>query len=152
MEIHLKKTSQILFIGIMIFFIALSAFLISDKINRNDPNPEDSGVIMTIQNVTPTGLTYTLENPTDREYGTGIDHERILLYVHKNGSWELLEPTDVRDGGLFRLFLNPHSKETHTVNWEHFHGELPPGDYKFQKEILYTYPIRYVVEREFSLP
>jgi hypothetical protein len=110
-----------------------------------------SNITMTIHDVTPNNISLTFENPTENEY---IYNSVFALYVYKNDSWEYVNPVDGywhdRNGSV----LAPHSKRNETVDLQKAFGELPDGNYKFQKR---TYPRNpyldtYILEQYFSLP
>ena len=150
-----EKPSTIIILVVAALLIVSSVWFVADRIsnNREIEYVADSGVIMTIQNVTPNGLSFTFENPTRREYLFG---EEYALYVHKNGSWE---PVNFVGNVMWISIgypLAPNSKSmVMTVDWKHLYGELPDGDYKFQKKISIRYSGDndvYVFEQEFSIP
>lgn len=90
---------------------------------------------MTIQKVTQSSISYTLENPTGKEYGFGGDCGPFL-YVYKNESWEYAEPiVDSWTCTALMYTIMPHSEINRTYNYHIWLGELPKGYYKFQKEI-----------------
>ncbi|MDR0373607.1 MAG: hypothetical protein LBI79_08695 [Nitrososphaerota archaeon] len=95
----------------------------------------DGAVVMSIQDVTPNGLSFTIKNTTLKEYTWG---ESYSLYIFKDDSWEPLEP--IIDNGVFISIgyrLAPCAKTDLTsVGWTWLYGELTDGDYKFQKDDL----------------
>jgi hypothetical protein len=100
------------------------------------------GVVMSIQDVTPNGLSYAIKNNTLKWYTYGEPYE---LYILKGDSWERVEPI-IDNGGFFSVAYSiaPCFKTNMTsVGWTLLYGELPAGDYKFQKDALAC---------EFSLP
>jgi hypothetical protein len=116
----------------------------------------DSGVNMVIKNVSSRGLSFLFENASDIRY---LYEEAYALYTHgANGAWYATE-TIINDWGFNDegYYLEPLSEtEMITVDWQWLYGELPPGDYKFQKRVIFVRSPgdfdEYVLEREFSLP
>jgi hypothetical protein len=102
----------------------------------------ESAVVMSIQDVTPNGLSFTIKNTTLKTYTWG---EPYRLHILKNDSWEPLEP--IIDNGAFISIgyrLIPYTKtDLKSVDWTWLYGELTTGDYKFQKDDLSC---------EFSIP
>jgi hypothetical protein len=107
-----------------------------------------------MQNVTPSGMSFTLENPTKNKY---LYTDEDILHVYKNNSWEYVSPIDINlEWNATAHILLPHSKIDVVTDWEWRLGELPDGDYKFQRQIYFGNPRSYHVidapELEFSLP
>ena len=112
------------------------------------------GVVMVIQDVSPSGLSFSFENSTENEYSYGSN---FVLYTFRNNSWELVEP--IIENWAFTMggyLILPNSTTDNTaVDWEWLFGKLPSGEYKYQKEFLF---IRnpgdfdtFVVSVEFSI-
>jgi len=119
--------------------------------NSNDP---PGSVAMVIQDVSPSGLSFSFENSTENEYLYG---SHFVLYTFKNNSWERVEPI-IENWGFTDEAYNilPNSTTDNTaVDWEWLFGELPSGEYKFQKEILFVRSPgdfdRFIVNAEFSI-
>ncbi|MCL1995984.1 MAG: hypothetical protein FWG63_07255 [Defluviitaleaceae bacterium] len=98
--------------------------------------PIDSLVTMTIQDITPSGLSFFFENNTYKEF---IYFPRYALYIRQNNAWQPVEP--IIDWALFPdivFGILPHSTtEIRTIDWQWLFGELSDGVYKFQKEIIF---------------
>jgi hypothetical protein len=112
-------------------------------------------VVMSIQNVTPSGLSFAFENTAKKEYTYG---ESYKLYILKNDSWTPVEPV-IENGAFIAIGyrLAPNTKtDMIDVNWKWLYGEIADGQYKFQKDILFTRSPGdndiYVLEQEFSIP
>jgi hypothetical protein len=103
-------------------------------------NGQHGAVIMSIHNVTPNGLSFTIENAAKKEYTYG---EVYALYILKgdpweSGSWEPVEPI-IDNGGFYAIgySIAPGAKtDLISVDWTWLYGELAVGDYKFQKDDL----------------
>ena len=111
-------------------------------------------VTMSIQDVTPNGLSFTIKNTTLKEYTWG---EPYRLYILKDDSWEPVEYINTPVFICIGYILLPCAKtDLKSVDWTWFYGELTTGDYKFQTEILYVRSPgdydTYVLEQEFSIP
>jgi hypothetical protein len=122
------KPSQAIIIAAAALIIVMSLWVVAVSRTNSDANMTDSGVIMTIQKVTPSNISFTLENPTKNEYIYG---DNCALYVRKNNSWERIEPVGKYNDT--RRTLAPLSKTnviTNNLHW--MFGELFEGDYKFQ--------------------
>jgi len=116
-----------------------------------------SGVDMIISSPSATGLTYQLRNTTDTAFYYGADD---ILCVHRKGAW-----------GPVRLILDPgkwsvidigYTVEPHTiteavdVGWQFLYGELPHGQYEYQKSVgpwgIGRGTPGYVVAQVFTIP
>jgi len=114
-----------------------------------------AGIVMNILSYTASGLSFHFENLTDLEliYGAGFE-----LYTFVNGAWEPVAPiTDELWAfpGVAHFVAPNSSTEERTVNWTAMFGELPSGQYRFQKEILFVRQPgdfdRFVLESDFTL-
>ena len=151
-----KKQMQYIVIATVILFVVLGAWLVVDKMNVDDSGNSDiahsaAAVAMTVHNVTPSNISFTLENPTRSELLYG---DSFSLYAYRNNSWERVEPIEgAPDFTLAGFFLTPHSETNLTRHWQDRYGELPPGDYKFKKSIDLLYPrTNHILEYKFSIP
>ncbi|MDR2944322.1 MAG: hypothetical protein LBU81_04470 [Methanosarcinales archaeon] len=144
-------SSLVLVLVIFLIFSVVSLCLLFAAVHINS-DEADSGVILTINNITPFHISYTLENPTSNDYLTSACLS--LLYMFKNDSWIRVEEINITVCGLVGVPLSSHSKLDLTSDWQAVYGELPAGDYKIQKEISLSsdYRDKYVLEQEFSLP
>lgn len=152
-----KKQMQYIVIAAVILLVVLGAWLVIDKVGVDDSGSSDithsaAAVAMTVHNVTPSNISFTLENPTRGELIYG---DSFWLYVYRNGSWEHVEPIEgASDFTLVGFFLTPHSETNLTRHWQDIYGELPPGDYKFKKSISLWEETRtrHILEYKFSIP
>ena len=94
-------------------------------------------VSMIIHSVTPTGIALRFENNTTNAYAYG---EAFALYVRDIGEWKPVEPIIEKWGfNAIGYILEPLSvSNTKTIDWEWLFGELPPGDYRIRKDVLYV--------------
>ena len=112
------------------------------------------GIEMIIESVTQNGLSFFFENATEHEYTYG---ENYSLFVNNNHSWEPVPY--ITENATFKgigYMINPNSKTDLTsVDWTWLYGELPSGEYKIQKTILFIRSPgdfdEYVIEQPFSL-
>jgi hypothetical protein len=116
---------------------------------------ELNDISMNIQGVTPSGLSFSFENTSDKEY---IYSEEYRLFVYEAGNWFPVEPV-IPNGGFNEpaYLIFPQSQtDAVTVDWQWLYGELPSGYYKFQKGVLYWRSPgdfdRYALEQEFMIP
>lgn len=94
------------------------------------------GVAMVVKSdtVSPTGLTVTFENNTDKQCIYGEDY---LLEKKKDGEWFQV-PVKLESYGFndIGFDLDPSSVSEWTVDWEWLYGSLTSGEYRIVKDIL----------------
>ena len=111
---------------------------------------------MIISDITPTSLTLVFNNPTDREYHYS---SHFALYVRKDDTWVLAEPIIENWDWVFTdegYSILPYSEtDAVIIDWRSVLGELPSGEYKFKKEIIYLRKPgdfdKFILEHEFNL-
>ena len=113
-----------------------------------------SGVKMMLESAGANGVSFFFENTTENEYTYG---EHYSLWVNNSNSWEPV-PYVVKDWAFHDIgyTVNPNSHTDLTaVDWTWLYGELPSGEYRFQKTILYIRSPgdfdEYVLEQDFSV-
>jgi len=143
-----KKHVSLIFCTVAILAVIFTGVLFTFGTGR------DGAVVMSIQDVTPNGLSFTIKNTTLKEYTWG---ESYSLYIFKNDSWEPLEPI-IDNGGFISIGyrLAPcATTDLKPVDWAWLYGELAHGQYKFQTDVLYVRSPgdfdTYVLEQEFSI-
>jgi len=123
----------------------------------NSPaNLSEHGVTMQIGRITTGGLSFYFENTSDADY---LYSAHYALFVQRSGTWELVEPIIENWNWMFtdEAYFIPSNSTTDltVIDWLWNLGELPNGDYKFEKEIMYWRSPgdfdRYVLEQEFTL-
>ena len=131
---------------------------IESRFNSSDLEvmPAPVGITMSISSHTVSGLSFYFENLTEYEFVYG---ESFTIYTLINNAWERVEPTIdgywafIRIG--YTIFPNS-STDIRTVDWTWLFGELPSGDYRFQKDIRYVRQPgdfdKFTLESFFTLP
>jgi len=153
--LRFKKPSRVIIVVAVILVTILSVGFAMNKVSKAKKE-SSTGVSITIKNVTSSGISYYFENSSDNEYTYGED---FILYMRgANDTWNTVEPI-VENWGFNAIgySLEPRSKTNEiTIDWGWLLGELPKGEYKFQKGILFIRQPgdfdRYMIECEFTLP
>ena len=110
-------------------------------------------IAMNINNINANGLSFSFENASEKQYFFGSGYSLLAL---TGGSWHAVEPI-IENWGFNDVGyeLKPQSKtDAVSVDWSWLYGELPGGDYKFQKEVYLLRPgdnDTYVLEQPFSV-
>jgi hypothetical protein len=147
--------------------------------SSNPTSPQEHGITMILSDMSLIGFSFQIKNPTGIEY---IYSTHYALYERRNGAWERVEPIIddwnwlLTDEAYFMppnvepiiddwnwlftdeaYFMPPNATTGLTsIDWFWNFGELPNGDYKFEKEImLWRSPgdfDTYALEHRFKLP
>ena len=140
----MKKALSII-ITIFLLFSAVSCTANDTADTTTDASVSSAGTThfdasLEIVQVTPTDITFQVINNTANVCTYGLDYD---LYVRNdNGVWkpvELIPASYVRVIPDLGISINPKSTSTETEDWSEVYGELPKGDYKFQKSILHQF-------------
>ena len=129
----------------------------SNSGKTNNGNKLFSDVSMTIQDITPGGLSFFFTNTSDKEYEFGEGYS-LFVFNDNAHAWEFAKSKLGEmnfDDPSYTIF--PHSKTSlYKVDWRVFYDELPSGRYKFQKEITFSLGSGVVnrinLDKEFVLP
>jgi len=156
-----KKRKKILAVILMIFglvFFIPSVFIMTYGIfgfasTGNIATPS-TAVSIIIQNVSPNGISFHLENKTENSYTYGEDY---ALYVSKGNDWHIVDPIIEKWGfTAIGYTLEPKSiTDTIKIDWQWLFGQLPIGEYKIQKNVLFIREPgdydRFVVDQYFTI-
>lgn len=107
----------------------------SENVNKTDNTITDISLVL--QTFGNKGLTFILNNETNKEYTYGEDYK--LLYF-KNDYWVNV-PYIIENWGFNTIgySLKPNSiTDKIVVDWVWLYGKLPDGKYKFKKSILFV--------------
>lgn len=80
--------------------------------------------------VTPTGLTFSISNQSDRDLNYGQDYS---LLKEKDGKWYLVEPERPVAVTMELLWVPAGSTDTMEISWEGSYGKLSGGNYRLLK-------------------
>ena len=112
-----------------------------------------AGLTMNVLSYSSSDISFYFVNLTDSEVIYG---EEFALYAFINYEWQRVEP--IVDGffpSVAHIILPNSSSNERTIDWVWLFGELPSGDYRFQKDILYVRQAgdadRFVLESDFTL-
>jgi len=84
--------------------------------------------------VTPSGLRLTMINDSGSGMGHGTPYS-IQQYV--NGEWQQVPFTVNEVIWIMPLFIiSPGYSTEENINWEHMHGQLPPGRYRVVRNFM----------------
>jgi hypothetical protein len=94
-----------------------------------------NGISIIIHDTTSVGLSFSIKNTSDKEYTYGEDYK---LYIRKNNVWESVKLNENVPFTAIGYKLQPQSTtDTLTFSWKLLYGELPAGEYRFEKKFLF---------------
>ncbi len=97
--------------------------------------------------VTPVGITYSINNQSDRDLSYGQDYS---LLKEKDGKWYFVEPERSVAVTLELLWVPSGSTDTVEISWENSYGKLPGGHYRLLKNFS-DYEKGYYLAGEFDV-
>jgi len=156
-----KKRKKIFAVILMIFgliFLISSVFIMLIGIfgftstgNIASPTP---AVSIIIQNASPNGISFHFKNITENSYTYGEDY---VLYIREGNDWRTVDPITEKWGfTAIGYTLEPKTiTDTITIDWQRLFGQLPLGEYKIQKNVLFIREPgdydRFVVDQYFTI-
>jgi len=164
-----KKRKNILAVILMVFgliFFISSIFIVIFAIfgfsstsnivagNIIASSPAIAPVSIIIQNASPNSISFHFENKTENSYTYGEDY---VLYSREGNDWHIVEPIIEKWGfTAIGYTLEPQSvTDTITIDWQWLFGQLPLGEYKIQKDVLFIREPgdydRFVVDQYFTI-
>lgn len=82
--------------------------------------------------VTPTGITFTINNQSDKDLSYGQDYS---LQKEEDGKWYWIEPENPAAVTLELLWIPAGNADTMEISWETSYGKLPKGHYRILKNM-----------------
>lgn len=93
-----------------------------------DVHNENTGIVLTLNSISSTGLVYTVDNQTEEVCTYG---EEYVLEKRVSGTWCQIETkADDVVWKLIQYQLNPSEHRSHSINWEYLYGVLDCGYYR----------------------
>ena len=140
----MKKMLSILVAASLLFALVSCAQTDSNSTATGETEPmadEDNewGIVLAAEDVTPTGMTLVCTQSGGRYTGELQTGSPFSLEQEVNGAWL---PVDTKSGLLDWAWtmegwmIRPDDTTKWDVNWDFLYGELEPGLYRIQKEIM----------------
>lgn len=104
----------------------------------NGEEPDEWGVTLSAEDVTPTGMTLVCTQSGGKYEGELYTGSRFVLERFVEGEWlpVSIKPEEEVDWTMIALGIQPNTTTKWTVNWEFLYGFLEPGTYRISKEIM----------------
>lgn len=93
---------------------------------------EDVSLTVDVEQVTSVGITYTINNQSEKDLSYGRDYS---LQKEKDGKWYQLEPKSAVAVTLELLWIPAGNAATEELGWEDSYGKLPTGKYRIVKSV-----------------
>lgn len=93
---------------------------------------EGAEIVVDESLVASTGITYIINNQSDRDLSYGQDYG---LQKEKDGRWYQVEPENPVAVTLELLWLSKGNTDTHEISWETSYGKLSAGHYRIVKSV-----------------
>lgn len=90
------------------------------------------GVELSVDIVSPTGITFTISNQTEQDYSYG---QNYFLQQESRGHWYMVEEKSPGIATMELLWVTSGSTNTHELGWENSYGSLPAGHYRIVKSV-----------------
>lgn len=140
----MKKLFCVLLAGILLFGLVSCAqtgsnFAVSGETEPVHDENNEWGIVLSAEDVTPKGMTLVCTQSGGQYTGELQTGSRFSLEREVNGTWL---PVDTKSGlldwawTLVAWMIRPNDVTKWEVNWEFLYGELGPGVYRIQKEIM----------------
>ena len=133
MEEYDMKKSKILaavLTGMCLIFLAGCGQKLGDEFTEEVNTLE--GAALVVDESVATGITYTMENQTDKDLNYGQDYG---LQKEKDGKWYQVESKEPVAVTMELLWLPAGSTDTLELNWESSYGKLASGHYRIVKNV-----------------
>lgn len=100
---------------------------------------EDSwGLILSVKNVTPTGLTLVITQEGGSPTGTLQYGSEYILEVEQDGTWQnvpdIVDGNFAWDGMAYLVTMDGETEQA--VGWDWLFGPLSPGHYRLSKKFM----------------
>ena len=126
---------------LLLFFLVLTLLCVTgcSKSSGGGEEVDEGGIILSAEDVTPTGMTLVCTQNSGSPTGELLTGSPYVIEQLMDGEW-LPVPTAPGLGDLawtmegWMIKFNDTTKWD--VNWEFLYGELSPGMYRIEKEIM----------------
>lgn len=128
----MKKSRKISVILIAVCFMMLCGcgIKLGEEFTEEVNALEGAEFIVDADQVTPTGITYTISNQSEKDLSYGRDYS---LQQEKDGKWYRIEPKSELAVTLELLWIPAGNTDTEEISWEDAYGKLPSGNYRILK-------------------
>lgn len=127
-----SKMLSVMIMGISLLLLFGCGQDLGDEFTEEVNTLEGAALVVDENAVTSTGITYTMENQTDRDLNYGQDYG---LQQEKDGRWYQVTPKEPVAVTLELLWLPAGSSDTLELSWESSYGKLASGHYRIVKNV-----------------
>lgn len=119
-------------VGISLILLTACGQKLGEEFTQEVNTLEGAQISVDESAVTPTGITYTISNQSDKDLSYGQDYS---LQKEKDGRWYLVEPENLVAITLELLWLPAGNTDTYEISWENSYGKLSSGHYRIIKNV-----------------
>ena len=125
---------------------------LKDELADIENRLSDLGITLSVENVTPTGLTLICTQSGGNFSGEIITGSMYWLEVCRDGIWYEL-PTNLESviWTAIAYMVEPNAQTPFGINWSNLYGELQPGLYRISKEFAVSGQNGVVYSAEFTI-
>lgn len=127
-----NKILSVMIIGMSLLLFSGCGQKLGDEFTEEVNTLEGASIVVDESAVASTGITYTMENQTDRDLSYGQDYG---LQKEKDGRWYQVEPESPVAVTLELLWLPAGNTDTFELSWESSYGKLSSGHYRIVKNV-----------------
>lgn len=130
----MKKSGMlsVMIMGMSLLLLTGCGQKLGDEFTEEVNTLEGAAITVDESMAAATGITYTIDNQTDRDLNYGQDYG---LQKEKDGRWYQVVPKNPVAVTLELLWLPSGNTDTHEVGWESSYGKLASGHYRIVKNV-----------------
>ena len=127
-----NKIVSVVIVGMSLILFAGCGQKLGDEFTEEVNTLEGAFLSVDENLASPVGITYTMENQTDKDLNYGQDYS---LQKEKDGRWYQVEPKEPVAVTMELLWLPAGSRDTLELRWESSYGKLKSGHYRIVKNV-----------------
>lgn len=127
-----SKILSAIIVGVSLTLLSGCGQKLGEEFTQEVNTLEGANITVDESMVTPAGITYTINNQSDRELNYGQDYS---LQKEKDGNWYQVEPENPVAVTLELLWLPAGSTDTLETSWDTSYGTLTSGHYRIVKSV-----------------
>lgn len=144
----MKKAVVPSIFSVIILFFLFKIYQNWSEVRHPSSNENDfSDIVLTIDELSPHGATYSISNNGDYSVSYGYDYG---IEIEKNGTWFPLKHNDIL-ALTVQLELRPGQSESLKCDWSSAYGVLESGQYRLVKSVYDSNQTSFLINCEFTL-
>lgn len=137
----MKKLFGLLIAALMLFCLVSCAQTDSNPSGETAPQADENnewGIVLSAEDVTTTGMTLVCTQSGGQYTGELQTGSPFTIEQEVDGTWLPVDTKPEMDWAwtMEGWMIRPNDTTKWDVNWDFLYGELGPGQYRIQKEIM----------------